>query len=756
MRYEHGSIQKLEQKFVAFCIKSKPHRKHFQWAAMTAVIILLATSGLAGAVPTQQGSPSGDAFAKYLPLLQELGYLQEKMQREIQFPPLRSQSKLLPLLPASTEIYLALPNYGDSLHQAVEIFHRALKEREVLRDQWQSFPAGPMVEDGLDKVYQFSQYLGNEIAVSGELKPKGGSALIIAEIRKPGLSAFLKGLVKQFTGAANGPVQILSPQELLTAKSRSTTHTFVLVRADLVVVAFDLASLKSFNAQLARPGGKLAPTPFGQRLAQAYQAGAGLLLGADLEKIKGLIPFGNKRDEAGFRQTGFADVKYLIAEHKDATGQPSNNAELTFAGPRRGVASWLAAPAPMGGLDFISTDAGYVGSLVLKNPAQIFDDVKDIAEAGRPGASADLAQAETQFNIKLKEDLLSKLGGEITLALDGPISSKTADPPWRAVLKVRDPDGLQKTFQQLLMIAGGFAKGEQQPTLEQHISEGQTSYTLQIFTAKKPIEVDYAFVDGYMVLAGSRTLLADAIQVHRSGKSLAKSAEFQALVPRDHSKDSSAMVYQNFIRMIGPMLQQSAPELAKLVEGTEIKIAPTATFAYGEENAIRFASNNTGGGVGAVLIIAAVAIPNLMRSRTEANESGGIATVRTLNTAQVTYSATYPEKGFAPDLATLGSGPDGNCQGGGSTSHACLIDDTLACASGTSGEWCTKNGFRYSITATCKEGICDGYVIVGTPVSTSTGGKNFCSSNDAVIRVQTGAPLTSPITVEECQTWSPL
>src|SRR5205807_6268024 len=141
------------------------HRRHFCWAAVAAgiSILLLATSVLAGAVPPPQQMPSGDDFNKYMPLIQELGRLQVKMQQEIKFPDVRSQSKLLPLLPASTEIYFALPNYGDSLHQAVEIFHRELQETGALRDQWQSFPAGPMVEDGLDKVYQFSQYLGNEI-----------------------------------------------------------------------------------------------------------------------------------------------------------------------------------------------------------------------------------------------------------------------------------------------------------------------------------------------------------------------------------------------------------------------------------------------------------------------------------------------------------------------------------------------------------------------------------------------------------------
>src|ERR1700694_3423138 len=393
MRYEHGLKQELQQRMTTSGSRSKSDGRYFRWIAMAAGIIVLATSAVAvqersaapaaararlkavnvshvspieapaaGTAPLQQETSSGYDFSKYLPLLEELGHLKDKMQQEIQLPPVRSQSRLLPLLPASTEIYLALPNYGDSLHQAIEIFHRELKEREVLRDQWQSFPAGPMVEDGLDKVYQFSQYLGNEIVVSAEIKPKGGSAMIIAEIRKPGLRTFLQDLVKQISGPSNGPVRILNPQELLTVKARPATQTYVLIRSDLMVVAFDLASLKGFNAQLGRPGGKLAPTPFGQRLAQAYQGGAGLLLGANLEKIKGLIPFGSKNDEASFRQTGFADVKYLIAEHKDLAGQSSNIAELTFAGPRRGVASWLAAPALLGGLDFISTDAGYVSS----------------------------------------------------------------------------------------------------------------------------------------------------------------------------------------------------------------------------------------------------------------------------------------------------------------------------------------------------------------------------------------------------------
>src|SRR5205809_434659 len=237
--------------------QAKPHQffsrffgKHCRPMMVAALSLALAASGYA--VPAndharpepdhqQEGAPGFD-ISKLMPMLQELGRLQEKMQREIQFPALRTQPKLLQQLPSSTEIFFALPNYGDSLHQAVQIFQKELQDNQTLREGWQSFPVGPMVEDGLDKVYQLSQYLGNEIVVAGEVKPKGGSFVIIAEIKKPGLSAFLQGLVKQFAPGPDAPLRILSPQQLVTAKATSKQPALVLVRPDLVVITSEMST----------------------------------------------------------------------------------------------------------------------------------------------------------------------------------------------------------------------------------------------------------------------------------------------------------------------------------------------------------------------------------------------------------------------------------------------------------------------------------------------------------------------------------
>ena len=161
-------------------------------------------------------------------------------------------------------------------------------------------------------------------------------------------------------------------------------------------------------------------------------------------------------------------------------------------------------------------------------------------------------------------------------------------------------------------------------------------------------------------------------------------------------------------------------------------------------------------------IIAAIAIPNLLRARISANEASAASTVRMINTSQITYSTTYPEQGYARDMATLG----GNCSSG-TAEHACLLDSQLGQANCTSGVWCQKNAYRFTISSNCPsprfsgeqqgtENACSEYVIAATPINSNAGRRNYCSVSDAVIRSRTGFPLAMPPTAEECQTWEPL
>lgn len=170
-----------------------------------------------------------------------------------------------------------------------------------------------------------------------------------------------------------------------------------------------------------------------------------------------------------------------------------------------------------------------------------------------------------------------------------------------------------------------------------------------------------------------------------------------------------------------------------------------------------------------VLIIAAVLIPNLLRARISANESAARSTVRVINTTQVTYSTTYPAQGYAPDLATLGPGPSNACSGGGGTvEHACLLDGVLASSRCTSGVWCQKGAYKFTISTTCNapdpaaqqdqqgQGACAEFVVAATPVSSNMGMHNYCAVSDAVIRSRMGGSMAIPPTAEECQEWAPL
>lgn len=159
-----------------------------------------------------------------------------------------------------------------------------------------------------------------------------------------------------------------------------------------------------------------------------------------------------------------------------------------------------------------------------------------------------------------------------------------------------------------------------------------------------------------------------------------------------------------------------------------------------------------------ILIIAAIAIPSLLRAKMSANASEAASTVRIVNTAQISYSTTFPAKGYAASLSALGPGqPPADCSSlsNADFDHACLIDSTLACPSAL---WCTKAGYRYHLVGICEvSGACTSYVITATPLTEATGTRSFCSTNDAVIRYHTGSPIVAALpTAEECLSWPAL
>lgn len=142
-----------------------------------------------------------------------------------------------------------------------------------------------------------------------------------------------------------------------------------------------------------------------------------------------------------------------------------------------------------------------------------------------------------------------------------------------------------------------------------------------------------------------------------------------------------------------------------------------------------------------ILIIAGIAIPSLLRSRIAANEASAVGSLRTIDTAEITYASSYPNFGFT-DLAKLGG--TGNSS---SYTNALLLDPVLGCTGGTIS--CSKSGYDFVPTVILSDGSSSAgptsiFSMNANPKSSQTGKRFFYSDSTNVIHVATGAiPATS-------------
>jgi type IV pilus assembly protein PilA len=141
--------------------------------------------------------------------------------------------------------------------------------------------------------------------------------------------------------------------------------------------------------------------------------------------------------------------------------------------------------------------------------------------------------------------------------------------------------------------------------------------------------------------------------------------------------------------------------------------------------------------VAIILIIAAIAIPNLLRSKIAANESSAVGSVRTINTAEVTYQSSWGS-GFAVGLTQLGGAAP--CLAA-SSGLACLIDPLLSVAPNT------KSGYVFNAAGTLLvNGVLNGFEVNATPSTVQTTGvRAFCANQTGLI--QFVSPGAAPIGV---------
>jgi len=717
-------------------------------AAMVAVILVGA-----GPCRAQVGAATSDAgisaeLNKYPGLMEEFGKLFQRVMTEVKYPDGRKQSSLLPVLPESTMAYVAASNYGEPARQILKIFREELRESEPLRKWWGSgevATTGPKVEAFLEKFSEFEEYVGNEAVFAGTMEGKEPKFFVVAETRKEGLKSFLEQWAKELGDKGKPAARVMDAAELAGVKENGPSNDpFVLVQPNYVVMGDEAREIRKFAEKLDKKSGEFPSAPFGRRVVKAYEGGTTVLGAVDLQKILTKTNMsGDVSADKSLKGTGFDDVKYAVWQHTGAGSAEMSKGELSFNGPRHGSASWLGKPRSLDSLDFVSPKAIVAITIGLKDPAKIYDEAKEMAEAAKATTFAMVPMVEQGLNVNLRDDVLAQLGGEITAELD---TLTPGQPKWRAILKVNDAARLQKTLSGLLEATHTEATKDE--------SGGVTMYSFRAPGGPNGTHVSYAMVDGYLIVGSGQEAVTESVAMHRSGESLAKSKKFLASLPPGRTREASGMFYEDPVAMVSMQVGRIMPDLAEsLTHGTKGSVAQTI-WVYGDESAIREESVSAGLDVGGTLVVAAIAIPNLLKSKMAANEASAVGSLRTVVTAQITYASMYPVRGFAANLTTLGPNPDGSTTE--TAQHANLIDASLAGTNCTANELCAKSGYQFRMTSSCKQRKCSDFVAMATPVTSSTGTRSFCTTSDGVIRYKVAEPALEMVTGAVCKRWEAL
>ena len=549
----------------------------------------------------------------------------------------RTSTRLLDLVPASTQVYVALPNLSQSVGEAWQLVQQRVAENPVLGEWWNEHFANSAdeaeISQAIAELEGFGSELGAEIVIAvgpidaSSPAPANGeegeshAPLLLSEVENPARFAPLLDEKIARLNALPEPVGGGSSPRLrrITNPANETAgeaELLVWLAGDLLLASSSVAPLAAIQDELATGVNPFVGSAFHQRLAAVYGGGAEWLVGVDLSSIvlqvaaqrEHSVPDGQDPNLVPDR-LGLTDAEFLILDSRSASGETQSRAQVSFRQERRGVASWLAEPAPVGALDFVSPAAHLAVGGLLKEPAAMLDDLLALVEAegtagSHPSVLSQLADFESEHGLSLREDLAATLGGDFAFAFDGPWLPM---PSWKLVLEVNDAGRLQSTLVRLVeewnrTVATN--AGEHRPTLTlaQEAIDGRVVYDLGVSTG--PELAHFLFVDGYLVVGPSRGLLIEAIAQRAAGITLVASASFLDLLPLDGQANYSAVVYQNLggaVGALGEFLGRqegfSATERERL-SALAGEAGASLAVAYGERQALTLATRGARGPMG--------------------------------------------------------------------------------------------------------------------------------------------------------------
>jgi ferric-dicitrate binding protein FerR (iron transport regulator) len=501
----------------------------------------------------------------------------------------RTSTRLLDAMPDGTVVYAALPNLSGTVADFYEALAPRLASNPVLASWWSEGPGAAErqaeVKKLLDALRTWGSYLGDVVAVGIATDASGhpGAPIALTTVVKAGFREFVEAEVAR--AGAGAKVRIVS-----SAAEAAEDALNLWLRDDLLVAAPNAGALARLESAIASPSAFRTGT-FHARLAEAYRDGVDLLVGVDAKSLLARTASGTDAEAGAFlRASGLVDVEHLIVERRSAAGASSGRAALTFGAERRGLAAWIAAPAPMGALSFVSSSASGAFAVVTKEPALLVDDLFSMLTAGRPEFPSKLAEAEAKLGFRLRDDLAAAIGGDAAFAVDGPL---LPTPALKLVVEVYDPARLQATIVKLVSLADAEARKAGKPGAKL-VTEEVSGLTIHsLVTGEGTSRLQYAFVDGYLVVAPEKALLVRAAEAHATGDTLLTAPKLVSLLPKDGPLDFSMLAFQDVGGALGALASAvgAAPgSAASELSGSGASLA----WAWAEPTRVVFGSSGAG------------------------------------------------------------------------------------------------------------------------------------------------------------------
>jgi hypothetical protein len=582
------------------------------------------TSASIAKVPVKDEVAWSRKAANYAETLAALSSLNKELGK-VTLPGVRNSTHLLDLMPENTIVYAALPNLTSTIVESHRIMQERINQNPALREWWEKEQGGhhgPNVDQVMDTVREFGEYLGDEIAVSVSMDEKGEpvSPLVLADLKNSqGLQQFIEQQIAKYAndqkvGNSQRP-QIKFVADPLTATAtegepgQKVEELYVWIQNDLFAASPKLNQLQDL-ANIVQKGqtSSFTGTAFHNRVAQVYQEGAGLVVAANLERViekakPDLTKGANAAQrESALKQLGILNLKYFVLDQTSLEGKTHTQATVSFSEAERGIPSWLADPGPMGSLEYISPDANVVAGFVVRDPVKLVDDLLGVLETVSPDLKKNLEKQQADRGLDIRKDIAAPLGGEFAFAIDGPI---LPTPSWKMVFEVNDSAHLQQTLERVVNEVNKEAVkfGKTGLVWDRTELEGRTYYTLR--SGDFGVEVNYTYVNGYVVMGPSRAMVAQAVKMQGQGYTLLRSSKFTAGLPADGNANFSAVFYHNLAPLVQPFADRIASAASNLpqeqqqaIKSMAADMPPTLAYAYARGDSITFAANTEGGPFG--------------------------------------------------------------------------------------------------------------------------------------------------------------